>query len=167
MIAPTEGAFRLIPLTRGLHAVVDADMFDWLNQWKWQALRSRNTFYAKRTERSNGLQWGVTMHREILGVPTSVLVDHRDRNGLHNFRSNLREATPSQNSTNKTYRLARSGYRGVHQQKSGRWKATACLAGKRMCAGTFDTPLQAALAYDAMAREAFGAFAVTNFQTAD
>lgn len=39
---------RKIPLTQGKFALVDDADFDWLNQWKWYALKTKTTFYAVR-----------------------------------------------------------------------------------------------------------------------
>ena len=39
--------FKLIPLTQGKFAIVDADDYEWLSQYKWCAARSRETFYAQ------------------------------------------------------------------------------------------------------------------------
>lgn len=33
---------KMIPLTQGEYAIVDDDMFDYLNQWKWYAQRLNN-----------------------------------------------------------------------------------------------------------------------------
>ena len=49
----------------------------------------------------------------------------------------------------RKYNRSLSGYRGVHKNPgSGRFRATITLQRKRTALGTFDTALQAALAYD-------------------
>ena len=37
---PPNDKIRYIPLTRGLHAIVDADDYEWLSQYKWYATPS-------------------------------------------------------------------------------------------------------------------------------
>ena len=81
----------------GLFAVVDADLYDWLNQWKWSARKSSNgkTFYAWRNnDYVNGKQGPrVFMHRQIMAVSAGLEVHHTDDNGLHNWRGNLAAMT--------------------------------------------------------------------------
>lgn len=166
MGALPDSAVRLIPLSRGLSAIVDAADFDWLSRWSWQAVGRPGAYYAVRTERQGGRQRSVRMHREIMAVDHTVQVDHANRDTLDNRRANLRAADRTGNSANRRARPARSGYRGVHKQASGRWVATAMCRRVRYCAGTFNTPAEAAAAYDRLAVHLFGEFAVLNFPEA-
>jgi hypothetical protein len=108
------------------------------------------------------------MHREIAihaGLPDSPKYDHRDGNGLNNQRENLRPCTESQNSQNRRKSVGKtSKFKGVawHIRKL-RWIATLAHNGKRHYLGYFKTQQSAARAYDAVAREHFGEFAVLNF----
>lgn len=56
-----------------------------------------------------------------------------------------------------------SGFKGVHRHGRG-WKAQIKLAGKITYLGTFDTPEEAARAYDIAADRMHGAFAAKNFR---
>lgn len=91
---------KLIPLSRGLFAQVDDDMFDYLNQWKWYAHKHGNTYYARRNDYKNGKQKTLRMHNLIINKRSGMQTDHRDHNGLNNQRYNLREATTAQNQYN-------------------------------------------------------------------
>jgi hypothetical protein len=110
---------KLIPLTQGKFAIVDMDKFDWLNQWKWHAVKNRDTWYAARNEAnpSGGRRITVKMHREVLGLPRSgkeILGEHRDGNGLNNTVSNLRKATHPQNLRNRpAQKNNKTGMKGV------------------------------------------------------
>jgi len=82
---------KLIPLTQGKFAQVDDEDFEYLNQWKWFALKDAQTFYAAR---GIYLKGNILMHRQLLGLTNSeVKGEHKDRNGLNNQKENLRVAT--------------------------------------------------------------------------
>lgn len=157
-----------IPLTEGLVTIVDNEDYDYLTLWNWGAKADGNTFYAiRKSPRTNGKQITILMHREILKLTflDGRLVDHRDRNGLHNWRDNLRESTYTLNAYNRKIRTDnKSGYRGVHwRAQEKRWVAS--LRHKEIgnyCA-YFKTIIEAAKAYDAKAIEWFGENALLNF----
>ena len=113
VVQPQDQSIRLIPLTQGQNAVVDAADYEWLNQWNWHAhwFESSKTFYAGRNiSASEGRPMGVvTMHRELLQDGSNLDTDHRNGNGLDNRRSNLRICTRSQNCQNSPARMGRSG----------------------------------------------------------
>jgi len=152
---------REIPLTRGQCALVDdADFETVVSAGKWQAAPGCNTFYARHAYRRDGKVRHVHMHTLLL---MSLGVDHIDGNGLDNRRQNLRPATGSQNAMNRaTPRDNTSGFKGVHRNRL-RWQAQIKAGGRRISLGTFDTPEEAARAYDAAALHHFGAFARPNF----
>ncbi len=77
---------RLIPLTRGKFAVVDAKDYLRLIQYTWFAERSGGTFHAVR--RHNGK--AVKMHHHLMRTPPHLIVGHFDHDGLNNTRRNLR-----------------------------------------------------------------------------
>lgn len=98
---------RLIPLTRGLFATVDASDYDWLMQWKWSASRQgrkgtkRPKWRAVRVVAENGKQRTILMHRQIAGPNENEVVDHDDGNSLNNRRGNLITCTQYRNCQNR------------------------------------------------------------------
>ena len=90
--------------------LVDDEDYEILNQHKWH----NNIGYA-RTDIKDGNKWfGKLMHRLIMNVPIKMEVDHIDRNGLNNQKSNLRIVTHQQNSMNsKKQKGSSSKYKGV------------------------------------------------------
>ncbi|MBZ9600716.1 hypothetical protein [Phyllobacterium chamaecytisi] len=145
-----------IPLTRGFHAVVDADDFHLVEGYIWQASYRSGLIYASRREGSQTIY----MHRVILGITDERLVDHADKNGLNNRRYNLREATRPQNIANSgPHKTNASGFKGVSFDKERRlWKAQI----NAKLIGRFASPEEAALAYDDRAFAAWGVFAYLN-----
>lgn len=158
---PQNTAPRLIPLTRGKFAIVDAEDYEELSKYKWCATDGGGTWYAVRAVGKERIK----MHRWILNAPPDLLVDHIDRNGLHNRRSNIRLATYGENCQNQK-RTANntSEYKGVHWHKwQKKWAAAIRADNKRHHLGYFRDEIEAAKAYDRAARKYHGQFAHLNF----
>lgn len=158
---------KLIPLTKGYHAMVDDEDFKKVSQFKWYAAVTPHTVYAKRIgpRDINGKRQNILMHRFILGLNPSRIekqCDHINGNGIDNRKENLRLATGSQNCANTRSPGGKSQYKGVYPL-GGYWAAQITMNGKITYLGRYDTETEAALIYDHKARELFGEFARTNF----
>jgi len=151
-----------IPLTRGLFALVDAVDYPALCEYHWQAVASRGTFYARRAQAAGTRkQVYILMHRQIMSAPKKILVDHWDRDGLNNTRSNLRLCTNAQNTYNQKLRSSNSsGFRGVCHIKGAKGWAVM-IQGDYL--GLYEDKEEAARAYDTEALKRFGEFASLNF----
>jgi hypothetical protein len=102
------------------------------------------------------------MHRLILGAKPGQFVDHINGNGLDNQRSNLRLASRAQNNRNARRRADNTtGHRGVGHDR-GRFRATIYAGGQRINLGNYGTPLEAARAYDLVAKPLHGEYARLN-----
>lgn len=156
---------KQIELTQGMVAVVDDADFEWLNQWKWCVARYGNHAYAEHSIRlPSGKQAAEKMHRLILNAPKGMEVDHIDRDGLNNQRSNLRLATRSQNAINILAGKGVSKFRGVTLDKrSGNWRSGIRINQKYIWLGAYKTEIDAARAYDAGALQYHGEYAQLNF----
>jgi hypothetical protein len=109
-----DGDVALIPLTRGLEAIIDVEDHPLVDGFNWFAKPDKSNFYAARTDRSYGQQRTIRLHRWIMDAPPDMQVDHKDGNGLNNRRSNLRLATNEQNQFNQRLRKDNtSGVKGV------------------------------------------------------
>jgi hypothetical protein len=134
---------KKINLTRGYVALVsDIDYLRVLKAGPWYAhVQKGRTVYAERNVyKDDGSHTLQKMHRFILGLtdPT-ILTDHKDGNGLHNWRRNLRKATHSQNNCNKAVRKDNtSGYANVSfDSERGLYAAYINLSHKRTFVGRF------------------------------
>lgn len=159
-------ATKKIKLTQGKVAIVDAEDFDWLNQWKWYSHSSKGKTYAVRnTPRHGGGQSSVRMHREIMKSLKGADTDHIDGNTLNNSKKNLRVCSHRENCRNKVWHTKNSsGYKGVTwHKKEKKWRAQICVNYKKIVLGRFSKVKEAALAYDAAAKKFFGEYALTNF----
>lgn len=164
---------KQIPLTQGKVAIVDDELYEWLNQWKWLAhwYKNNNSFYAERIiylggGRRNPKRKAVRMHRLILRVKKGQITDHINHDTLDNRRVNLRRCTNAQNLQNQLPRKNTSSkYKGVSWYKSNKkWVASIRLNYKYIYLGCFVSEIKAAEAYDAKAKEIFGEFAYLNFK---
>ena len=152
---------RMVELTKGMSSMVDDEDYDMLMQWSWFVHKCRNTFYAGRMHSSKKRH--IKMHRVIMGIDDpAIVVDHIDRDGLNNQRSNLRLATSSENLLNAPGWGA-SGFRGVSfHKKANKWQVAVSHQGKSHWIGLFESINDAALAYNKKASELFGQFAFQN-----
>lgn len=162
------------PLTKGKVALVDVADLLVLARYRWKASLLGRHWYAERSVHVGGKRKNERMHRWIMQPPPGLVVDHINHDTLDNRRSNLRIATVSQNTANRRHTrpsMSRGKYVGICQPVDNRpgrdgrpcrWRADC--QGRYI--GSFDTPEEAARAYDAVAREVFGEFAMLNFPDA-
>lgn len=155
-----------IPLTRGKVALVSNEDFEHVSKFKWYARKAPTTFYARRTDRSEGSPRTILLHRFILGLTDpKIETDHRDGNGLNCTRENIRACTQTENAKNRKMQHTNTvGFKGVARiTNSYRYQARIWASGKNLYLGCFSDPLLAAKAYDAAARKYHKDFARLNF----
>ena len=151
-----------LPLSRGLFALVDEDDYERAKHFKWTASVGGRGCYAVLVKGPNG---AVPLHRFVLDAPDGSIVDHRDRDGLNNRRSNLRFCSAAQNCANRSKQLGptTSRFKGVYfEASSGRWRVEIKKDNRKTDLGRYDSERSAALQYDRAARLMFGSFACTN-----
>ena len=138
-------------------AIVDADLFEFLNQWKW-SLSEKG--YARRTVKIHGIVADVPDCQELQG-------DHINGNRLDNRRENLRIVTRDHNARNRFVRNGKLGdvkFKGVYANKNASTYTARIRKGEiSHYLGSFRTQEEAAMAYDAAAIEIFGEHAKINF----
>jgi hypothetical protein len=162
-----DEARTLVQLTHEKIALIDTADLVMIQPYRWAAIRAgkdRPIWYA--ITKSHGKR--IYMHRLILQATTGMEVDHRDHNGLHNWRANLRLATHAQNVSSQRKQARRGdSYKGVHFYSAAYrpkpWFATIKHHGKTRFLGYYATPQEAAMAYDRAAKMLFGEYAVVNF----
>ena len=158
---PPQNGIGQIPLSRGKVAIVDERRYLALIHLNWHIT---NSGYAARWENGNL----ILMHRDIHGTPESMNTDHINRNKLDNRDANLRSCTQAENMRNVSrHSDSTAPYKGISlMQGSSKWKAKINVDGSSQHLGTFQTPEDAAVAYDKAAVRHYGKFACINFTRA-
>jgi len=130
-------------------------------------------WYPHRRKQAGELYYAFTslnkttiyMHRLIVSPPDGCVVDHINNDGLDNCRSNLRATTQALNVLRAARAIPKSGYRGVFAFR-GKWTMTVHKDGSVQPVARkhgFNTPEEAARAYDLAALRIHGANARLNF----
>ncbi|MED3832962.1 HNH endonuclease [Peribacillus frigoritolerans] len=146
-----------IKLSQGKFAIVDDGDFEYLSQFRWHVT---DHGYACRKNSSKN----VYMHRELMGFPKGLQIDHINGNGLDNRRSNLRVVTAHENRKNSGIRSDNvSGYKGVSwDRKNSKWKVGITVSSKWIHLGRFESLTDAAKAYNDGAIKYNGEYARLN-----
>lgn len=160
---------RLILLTLGYYAIVDADEYENLWMYNWYATVKDNGVYAVRNKPRRRIDKHVSiyMHRQIMHTPDDEQCDHRFHNTLDCRRSQMRNCPKINNTRNVLMHCDnQSGYKGVvfHKTKKARpYNAKIMVDGESKNLGWFAHAIDAARAYDDEAINVHGEFARLNF----
>lgn len=147
-----------IPLGKCGFAIVDQADADLVLASTWTIARRARSLYAMRQYRPGQTSY---MHTLLTGYART---DHFNGDGLDNRRANLRPATRAENMHNMATYRGSSRFKGVSwHRRQMRWRATIGRSGRHIHLGHFADEAEAAHAYDAAARAAFGEFAALNF----
>jgi len=151
-----------IELTKGMVALVDDDMYDYLMQWSWYVQKGWDTYYAVRREDGKT----ILMHIVVSRASSDLFVDHINGNGLDNRRENLRVCTNAENGRNRKKQTNNtSGFVGVCRiKKSGRYGTKIGIDGKYLYLGSYEDAAEAARVRDEAAIKYHEEFAKLNFE---
>lgn len=153
-----------VPLTQGRFALVDEVDAASVLALTWHASPRRNGLcYARRNVKIGGRWTTQSLHQFLTKWG---ITDHINGDGLDNRRANLREATHAQNMHNSGPQVGNtSGFKGVRRRahRTKQWEASIRNGGKWHWLGEYETPEDAARAYDEAARTLHGEYARPNF----
>lgn len=160
---------KYIQLTQNQQALVDDEDFERLSKYKWHFNKknyARTNIYDKDLKKETS----IGMHQMIMNTPKGMVTDHINGNGLDNRKENLRICTQANNLANKSKQSNgfTSIYKGVRMRtdRPGNWRKWTAAVKKgitRIHAGSFYTEIEAAKAYDEVAKKIHGEFAKLNF----
>lgn len=145
-------------LANGDSFLFDAEDFPIVQAHKWSI---ENSGYVHTTV--NGKH--IRLHKQIMDIPDGMVIDHINGDKTDNRKSNLRIASNMENCRNQ--RLCSrntTGYKGVSFDKRRKqYSAAITVDYKNIFLGYYESPQEAALAYDKAASFYFGEFARPNF----
>lgn len=156
-----------ILLTRDKIALVDDEDYNYLIKYKWFAIYDKHSkkWYAVR--KLYGSNKRVYLQDDILNPVKPMIVNFKDGNSLNCTRENIRICTNAQNQHNQSIHVNRKSsiYKGVSFYKGrGLYVARIKINNKSHFIGSYINEIDAAKAYDSLARVYFGEFARTNFK---
>lgn len=143
-------------------AVIDDDDYERVMEHLW---RLHNRGYACADIEGHT----VTLHRFVMNARPKSVIDHINHDKLDCRKENLRTCTQSQNKANSYgyVKIRESKYKGVKKTPSGKYVANLNWNGVRISANGFTDEYDCSRAYDALAKEFFGEFALTNKEMAE
>lgn len=156
-----RNSMQKITLNQSKFAIVDDEVFEYLNQFNWTVDVSG---YAIRNYPRGTRQY---MHRVITQPDKNKVIDHINGNKLDNRMVNLRVCTQKQNTRNRNAININNttGFMGViidKRQPGKPFIARITVNGKLKSGGGFQTAIEAAKKYNELAREYFGKYAFQN-----
>lgn len=105
----------------------------------------------------------VYMHRFLMQASDGDIIDHINVNSLDNRMCNLRISCAGKNNHNrKKKENCTSKYYGVYKRKNGKFEVRIRKDKIKYHVGTYNTEVEAALAYNKKAEELYGTFARLN-----
>jgi hypothetical protein len=144
-------------------AIIDAEDYDLIAPYYWypSIRRYKDTYkcYAVALHKKKL----VSIHRLLMAHPSKPEVDHINGDSLDNRRCNLRPATREENARNVGVRRDNlTGYKGVTPLNGG-YAARIEVNKAPFMIGVYTTAIEAAKAYDSVARKVHKEFCRLNF----
>lgn len=107
----------------------------------------------------------IRLHQQIMKAPDGMVIDHINGDKKDNRKCNLRIASNMENCRNRGLCTRNTtGFKGVsYDSRRKRYSASIMVNYKNKFLGYYDSPQEAALAYDKAASSYFGEFAKLNY----
>ncbi|WP_185827013.1 AP2 domain-containing protein [Edaphobacter aggregans] len=150
------------------HVLIDLEDVDRVAEHNWHAHKERNgtVYFRANVYRTGGKQSAILLHRFLMNPPDSMTVFHRTPDTLDCRKSNLLVGTKEQAAWKKCTPRQNSRYKGVSgidPWHTKQWAAHIRVNGVMKWLGRHMTEIEAAKAYDKVAKELHGEYAYLNF----
>lgn len=151
----------------GYRGQIDEQDYPLFAAHNWVVFINNRRPYLVRYETQAGRSKKIWFHRVVMIAGDGQTVDHADMDGLNNTRRNLRFCSVSQNTRNCNKRSSSAyPFKGINRRHN-KYRALITIQGRRIQEFGFDTPEEAARAYDRLPKKYFGEFARLNFPDED
>ena len=156
----------LVPLSQGKFAIVDAEGWEKVKNYKWCYGGGPRNGYALKAiwDKRSKKRSTTTMHRFLFEDTLGKDIDHINGDKLDNRYSNLRLCEKHENLKNRgKNKNNTSGFKGVTWNKiAKKWMAQIMVEGKYKYLGVFADKEEAARAYNEAAVKLHNQFANIN-----
>jgi len=76
-----------------MFAIIDAEDYEEINKYTWQARKSFCRYYAQRKVKTKTGEFWIKMHRQIMNTPSGYIVHHKNHRTMDNRKCNLANMT--------------------------------------------------------------------------
>lgn len=158
---------KQLPLTHGKFVIVDDEDYPYLSKFKWHLSNSKGEtvetlIQGRRADRT--IPCHIPMERFLVRDRPNHCILHKNKNRLDFRKENLFFSSHGgKKQRAKKQEGTSSIYKGVSFKKTNsNWSAQIGFNGKKIYIGQYPTQRQAAIAYNAKAKELFGDLAYQN-----
>lgn len=143
--------------------IVSDQDYDFVKDKAWW--RNKKTGYISRSFGTRVTKKSVYIHRELMGFPENMTIDHINGNKSDNRRENLRIVTFHQNQFSKKRKKRSSKYLGVSITSNKKWLAQGVCnkTSKVVNLSRYESEEEAGLAVDCFIIKHHGDLSKTNF----
>lgn len=142
--------------------LLDPEDFHRVNLFTWSYSLGKKKYYNIQTRIDGKV---TNLPHYILNLPSTIGIDHIDRDPFNNRKDNFRICTTQQNNWNRSPQFNKLGtkYKGVsYHVRRNKWQTRITKNGRTYHLGYFETDIEAAKAYNSAALAYFGEYAYLN-----
>lgn len=127
--------------------MIDNEDIEKCKVYSWVLSQHKDAFYIVARNKFSNKRGNIYLHNLILDKPSSLVIDHINRNPFDNRKSNLRICNQSQNNYNKDTKLGATNEKYISfDKRRNKYRISFYKNGKQIFGGYFDNLEQAIIA---------------------